>query len=37
MDELAIFKTTMPESEIRRMYEIGCPYEVTNFMGPNFP
>ena len=37
MDELAIFKTSMPQSEIRRMYEIGCPYEVTNFMGPNFP
>ncbi|MBL65626.1 MAG: hypothetical protein CML14_05485 [Puniceicoccaceae bacterium] len=37
MDELAIFKTSMPESEIRRMYEIGCPYEATNFMGPNFP
>ena len=37
MDELAIFRTSMPESEIRRMYEIGCPYEVTNFMGPNFP
>ena len=37
MDELAIFKTSMPESEIRRMYEIGSPYEATNFMGPNFP
>ena len=37
MDELAIFRTSMPELEIKRMYEIGCPYEVTNFMGPNFP
>ena len=37
LDEFAIFKVSLPESEIRRLYEIGCPYDLPNFVGPSFP
>ena len=37
LDEFAIFKVPLPESEIRRLYEIGCPYDLPNFVGPSFP
>ena len=37
IDELAVFKISMSDSEIRRMYEIGSPYEVANLLGPKIP
>ena len=37
IDEFAIFKVSMPESEIRRIYEIGCPYDMPNLLGPKLP
>jgi hypothetical protein len=37
VDEFVIFNTSRSESDIRRMYEIGCPYETANSLGPRLP
>ena len=37
IDELALFKTSLPELEIRRIYELGSPYESHNIYGPKIP
>ncbi len=37
IDEFALFEKSFDELEVRRIYEIGCPYEATNLFGPNLP
>ncbi|MDG1139383.1 MAG: hypothetical protein P8N49_07685 [Opitutales bacterium] len=37
VDEFVVLNTASPESDIRRMYEIGCPYEMANSLGPKLP
>ena len=37
VDEFVVFNTSRTEADIRRMYEIGCPYETANSLGPRLP
>ena len=37
IDEFGIFAGVYDEAEIRRLYEIGRPFEVPNALGPNLP
>jgi hypothetical protein len=37
VDEFVVFNIASPEADIRRMYEIGCPYEMANSLGPKLP
>jgi hypothetical protein len=37
IDEFALFDATYDEFAVRRIYEIGCPYEATNLFAPTIP
>ena len=37
IDEFALFDVTYDEQSVRRIYEIGSPYEVTNLFAPTIP
>jgi len=37
IDEFAILQKSISEDDIKRLFEIGCPYEAVNVLGPKFP
>ncbi len=37
VDEFVILSKSISEGQIRKMYELGCPYEKSSVIGPNLP